>query len=402
MKKILKYFLLLILPALFTGVLFVSCDDEDDGGTPSIRYVRLTDPAKSDSLLDGAFMGNLIAIVGENLGGAREIWFNDQEALLTPTYVTENSILVNVPSTVPSELTNKIRIVFADGSELLYDFSVNIPAPVLNSIKCEYVPDGEVAILYGDYFFEPQVIFPGDITAVIDSFSKTKIKVIVPEGSTSGPLTVKTKFGKANSKFVFRDNTGLLLDFDNYSHETWTSPIALVSENPEPEPCSGNYTYFRHNEAAAWLWTNELTMQYWAERGRGNIPVAEGLINNLVFRFEANIPDEWDGIRMEIFFGRFEKGHDRDGDASHTTSIARWKPWTNGPFKTDGWITVSIPLSDFQYSTGDPDDGTFGSNPLEDSDLASLTNVTMMVFGPAEGTHPININIDNIRIVPNK
>ena len=62
--------------------------------------------------------------------------------------------------TVPEEVTNNIRLVFEDGSELLYDFSVNIPAPVISSVKCEYVPDGDTLVLYGDYFFNAAGIFP--------------------------------------------------------------------------------------------------------------------------------------------------------------------------------------------------------------------------------------------------
>ena len=46
-------------------------------------------------------MGSLVAIVGENLQNTRELWFNDQKANLSPTYITSKTILVNVPSTVP-------------------------------------------------------------------------------------------------------------------------------------------------------------------------------------------------------------------------------------------------------------------------------------------------------------
>ena len=391
MKSLLKITLLLVVASIVTGI--ISCKKEDDkpnGGKPVVYYIRSTDPAVSDSLLVGTFMGSLIAIVGDNLADTKEIWFNDQQATLNPAYITDKTILVSVPSTVPSTVTSKIRFVFSDGSELLQDFSINIPAPVITGIKSEYVPDGEVAILYGDFFFEPKVIFPDDKQGEIVSLTKTEIQVKVPAGATAGNIRVKTNFGTAKSAFLFRDNRNVLLDYDGRNHETWTAPIV---NSPLPS-CSGNYAFFKNNADGAWMWANELTMQYWAPRGRGNVPVATGNVTDLVLKFEANVPIEWKDVRMEIFFGPFAEDHGRDAPG---TVFARWKPWKNGPFKTDGWVTISIPLTEFKYSKDDADDNENGTTSI--SNLNSLTNITMMLFGPANGTNPVQIAVDNVRIV---
>lgn len=398
MKSFIKYIALLIIPAMLIGVFSCSKDDpQPNSGNPVVYYIRSTDPALSDSLLVGSFMGSLIAIVGDNLGGTKEMWFNDQKATLNPTYITNKTILVNVPSNVPTQVTDKIRFVFGDGSEMLYDFKVNVPAPVLSSIKCEYVPDGGTAVLHGDFFFEPiKVVFPGDLEAQVVSVEKTELQVIVPAGSGSGPISVQTNFGKVKSKFYFRDDRNVLLDYDTKLHETWTAPIAHPTDNPTPAPVSGGYAYFKSNADGAWLWANELTMQYWAPRGRGNVPVATGTVSDLVFKFECNVPQEWKDVRMEIFFGPYAEDHGRDVAG---TVFARWKPWKTGPFKTDGWTTVSIPLSEFKYGRDDPDDDEIGSRKIDN--LSSRTNLTMMLFGPASGTNPVYVCIDNPRIVPN-
>ncbi len=388
-----KYMALLIIPSVLIGVL--SCKKEEvsaNNGAPVVYYIRSTDPAKSDSLLVGSFMGSLIAIVGDNLGSTRELWFNDQKATLNPTYITDKTILVSVPSTVPTEVTNKMRFVFADGSELLYDFSVNVPAPVLDRIKCEYVPDGDIVELTGDFFFEPiKVVFPGDLQAEVVSLEKTTLQVRVPAGAGSGPMTVKTNFGTVKSKFYFRDNRNIILDYDGKNHESWTAPIG----SSDPAGCSGSYAYFKTASDGAWQWANELTMQYWAPRGRGNVPVATGSVNDLVFKFEVNVPEEWKDVRMEIFFGPYAEDHGRD---AASTAIARWKPWKNGPYKTDGWETISIPLTEFKYYKDDPDDSEVGTRSIDN--LSSLTNVVMMLFGPANGPNPVHICFDNVRIVP--
>ena len=399
MKNAIKNIPLLAILIAMAGMLVTSCEKEEtpeDSGNPVVYYVRTTDPGEADSLLVGAFMGSLIAIVGEDLYDTKELWFNDQKATLNPAYITDQTILVNVPSTVPTVVTDKMRFVFGDGQEILYDFKVNVPGPEIASIKCEYVPDGETVVLYGDFFFDPKVYFPGELEGEVVTFTKTQIDVAVPAGATPGQITVETLFGKAKSKFYFRDDRNVLLNYDDLMHETWTAPVNSTPGDPAPAPCSGNYAYFQHSAVNAWMWTNELTMQYWAPRGRGNIPVATGLVSELDFRFEVNVPIEWKEVRMEIFFGPYAEDHGRDVAG---TSFARWKPWKSGPFKTDGWQTVSIPLSEFKYGKDDADDDEFGTNPL--SDLSTRTNVVMMLFGPADqGGNPVYIAFDNVRIVP--
>ena len=91
MKYIYKPILLLTTIFAIIGI-FAACTKDNNGsGQPVIKYVRVTNPVSSDSLLVGAFQGNLIAIVGENLQNTVEIWFNDQKAVLTPTYITRRS-----------------------------------------------------------------------------------------------------------------------------------------------------------------------------------------------------------------------------------------------------------------------------------------------------------------------
>jgi hypothetical protein len=402
MKAFIKYMFLLIIPVSIIGMILISCEKKDDGGTPVIHYIRITDPEKADSLLTAAFMGDLIVIVGENLGGAREIWFNDQEAYLTPTYITDETILVTVPSNTPKVVTNKMKIIFADGYELLYDFTIDIPGPELYSIKCEYVPDRGIVELTGDYFYDPTtVIFPGNIEAEISTRTKTELEVIVPDGATTGKIKIKTTFGEVESDFLFRDNRNTILDFDTYLHETWTAPIVYADSAPDPAPCSGNYATIISDEVGSWDWENNLLMLYWPKNaGLEETPLATGLINDLVFRFEANVPIEWHGVRMEIYMSTYDNssGHGRDED-SPLPSHARWMPWKDGPYTTDGWITVSIPLSDFMFDKNDPEDNEQGSRPIPD--LSVLTNLTMMIFGPASSPfYPIKICIDNVRIVP--
>ena len=63
MKSINKILLVLFMAVGVAGI-FISCDkDNDDAGTPSVSYVRITRPQSSDSLLVRAGQGQLIAVI---------------------------------------------------------------------------------------------------------------------------------------------------------------------------------------------------------------------------------------------------------------------------------------------------------------------------------------------------
>jgi hypothetical protein len=138
MKNIKKIIPLLILVLAMAGA-FTSCkkDEQSNGGVPKIQYVRVTAPESSDSLLVSASQGSLVAIMGENLQNTVEVWFNDQKASLTSTYITSSSILVSVPNPIPTVITNKLKLVFSNKDSLLYDFKVDISEPVLTGMENE-------------------------------------------------------------------------------------------------------------------------------------------------------------------------------------------------------------------------------------------------------------------------
>ena len=71
----------LLLLMAFSFV-FTSCSDDDSaGGQPTITGVRVPDPAKADSLFTKSGAGQLIAIIGTNLGHAQKgcIFQSDHE-----------------------------------------------------------------------------------------------------------------------------------------------------------------------------------------------------------------------------------------------------------------------------------------------------------------------------------
>jgi hypothetical protein len=238
---------------------FTSCkkDNAASDGDPIINYVRVTNPTSSDSLLVGAAQGKLIAIMGLNLGGAVEIWFNDQQASLNPTYITNTTILVNVPSQIPLSINNTIKIVFKDGKTLSYNFVVQISKPTVSSMVSEHVNTGELATIRGDFFYAPlTVTFAGGVTGVLESIKDKEIQVRVPAGAQPGQIIVKTNFGETKSNFWFRDNRNMFIDSDPYEG-WWNSSYVVTNPGPsDPPKINGNYLRYK-KITGAWSW-NEL------------------------------------------------------------------------------------------------------------------------------------------------
>ena len=166
-----------------------ACNKEDDGvnsdATPVIRYVRPTAAEAADSLLTKGFMGNTVAIIGDNLAGVCEVWFNDRRATtLNPNMVTDHAVIVTIPTEMFEEQTDLIRVITRKGKESTHPFVTMPPAPAPRSLSPEYAMPGTRIMISGAYFYgtagELKVYFPGNIEAVVESFTTTQITVTVP------------------------------------------------------------------------------------------------------------------------------------------------------------------------------------------------------------------------------
>ncbi|MEO6917391.1 MAG: glycan-binding surface protein, partial [Chitinophagaceae bacterium] len=344
MKKINKLLLLFAL-VFATQSIFVSCSKNNaaDHGVRRINYVRVTDPVSSDSLLTGAKQGTLIAIIGENLDGAQQLWFNDQRASLTPAYMTGTSILVRTPVPIPRVITNKIKILFSGGDSLLYDFQVQISKPSINSMDCEFVNAGDVATIRGDFFYEPlTVAFEGGVNGEIVSVTDKILQFRVPEGAQPGQVTIKTNFGTSKSNFWFRDNRNVFISSDPF---TGWSGASFVVSNPgpgDPVKISGNYIRVKQS-IGGWQWTSVEEGPPDAVPASKNIPdeaILKPADYNLKFELNTMKPFNANIIKFNI---GLSNGFDNNN--------YQWKP----PFDTKGkWQTVIIPYEEITKSYGAP------------------------------------------------
>jgi hypothetical protein len=396
--KAVKYILFIVIIIIAVVFLSVSCKKEDTKGTPVIDYIRVTNPDQADSLLVQASMGSLVVIIGENLGDVIEVWFNDLQADITPPYITDNSILVNVPSVPPGEINNRITLVTNNGTTYQYDFRVVIPPPVITSAVCEYVPDGGTFILNGNFLFDPHVIFPGGLEGEVISSTQTQVQVKVPAGATSGPVIVNTLFGTATSRFHFRDQRGLFWDFDTRLGGGWR-PGRTRSTNPAG--VSGNYVYLtgRLADYAAnnWAYVDDfLEIDLWGQSGgRPNAPLWDGGIAGKTLKFEAYTVNPWSAGWMQLIFSPWNNANN-NVTLDNTVARGFWRPWVDADgstYNSNGWVTVSVPLSTFIYNRN----ATINNLSLIYPD--NCGSLSVFVYGPVGVNCDVNILLDNFRVV---
>lgn len=160
----------------FVCTLFVvACNSDDNDRTPIITGVRSVDAAKADSLFTDGERWQLIALVGKNLDGTKEIYINDQKISFNATYVTSTHIILVIPEKLVlvgenPELPAEIRLVTNHGVAT-FAFHVNSPAPYAISYTAEW--DGENPILpgqkitiKGENFYEIQSIALSNVNPI--------------------------------------------------------------------------------------------------------------------------------------------------------------------------------------------------------------------------------------------
>ncbi|MDP2335066.1 MAG: glycan-binding surface protein [Bacteroidota bacterium] len=402
--------LFLLLLFIVSGAIFQACtkDTVVGGGTPTVIYIRITDPLKSDSLITHAFMGKNVAIMGENLQNVTEVWFNDQSAKLNTSFITSTNIIVTIPNVIPETVTNEIKLVMRDKTEFTYPFGVDVPAPLISSMLCEYVKEGETAVLQGNFFINDpsaplKVFFPGNIEGVVLSVSLNEVKVKVPAGVGSGPMVVKSIYGSSRSTFYFRDDRNIFLNFDELtSSGSWRSGTT----RKDASSLDRNYVMLKgelgDNAGAEDYSGGGFVCELWSDaNGRPEKNFFTGSPADYLLKFEANVK-AWSGAYLNICWGPWKSSvgpYQNQLYWSDMNARGLWRPWegtSTGSFKTDGWITVTIPMADMKYNK------SFGSMTFDASKAGSMT---LWMKGPAAtkgGTCKMEVYFDNFRIVPKK
>lgn len=427
----------------------VSCEKTDypdryrpTDGVPTVHSIRY---ANADTYIEQAFMEEVICILGENLRSIHDIWFNDQQAILNTSYITDNTLLVQVPKTMPVVETDKIYLITARKDTVEHAFRVLPPAPRVQRMSFEYAADGDIVTLYGNYFYQKpdsplKIEFPNaDAGAIADAdITLTSVKVKVPEGAQTGKIKVTTASGTGASEFIFRDSRGLLFDFDGTNglytnNKGWHAVPVVENEGVGGSSClmmdaSGEsftadgadwHDGTCHFEYWAGNWQDPETYGEWDGRRLNDI-VDFTNFSSMALKFEVKIPADhpWTGCPMQILFsdvtlvsngnagvkdiyGNTLGGCNNEYFQKADISLPRylWRPWADGITHTNGeWMTVTVPISDFtSFWNGGSATGKLTKESFANLELFFAAGTS----SEGEPCSPI-VYVDNIRAVPAK
>ena len=405
MKNILnkRISFLLVFSMTLIITMFVSCNNDDDitkANAPVITEIRNYAASPNDTIVDKIVPGQWIVITGKNLENGTEILIDGVPVEFNPGLFTDTHAVIQVPSaipfpSVPESQFNTITYVTKEGS-VVFPFSVVAGPPSITSISNENAIEGDEVTIFGtNLFLVSELVFGGtEITDFTEVDDGTSISFVMPNITTSGPLSITTQSGSISTVFNVKDlTTGIISKVDDFGRYEWWGGAELASGDPNSGWPSynpdfpGNPTiYFTFNysdippgQGANWTHAIRLSDGPWVPVENLSDP-----IGNWAVKFEMNIPNDWTGGSICIY-------------SSNTDYLARYEPWLKtGKFKTTGWQTVTIPLNTFSKSEGKGD----AAQAITDL-IDSNGNSAMQIFLHNYETSGIGFYgaFDNIRVV---
>ncbi|MFM9949719.1 MAG: glycan-binding surface protein [Saprospiraceae bacterium] len=318
---------------------------------------------------------NELTITGNHLDLIATVKFSGgTEVAVSNATLTE--IKVNVPVGTAS---GPITVVARNGETVTSSQSLTILASTsatITSMPSMAKPGDMISIVGVNLDEITEVIFPGNVPATMfGQKTATLIEVFIPlnvargvgvitlitingEMILSPPINIQGVDPVADLGLVFFNFDGL---------NAWWGDAGVI-EN-DPDLTLDGSSYFRVNQGC-----NGWTGFFW-RNGQNNFPgnTIGANVANYVLKFDVN-------VIAPITGGEFAwrlKG--TAGDFWYY-----WKPWaTEGPYQTNGWITITIPLTEF-YAGG-----------VQLSDLSTITEDFGVAFN--NGSSTVNACIDNVR-----
>lgn len=234
------------------------------------------------------------------------------------------------------------------------------------------------------------------------------VKFVAPDkwSYTNGPVTIVNSYGTVSTPYDINTQNnkwlGLLANFEwgDYFGYAWWGDIKLASNMADFNGLMGKndsqYVYF--NTPVLDGGASKYAPLGNSNTGNKWIPVANmsDPVENWGLQFEISVAKPWDGgtlyIRTEFAGDNF---------------VARYEPWKipasnkTLAYETDGWQTVTIPLSEFRTKDVELGDGISPTrlNQILGSSGASSYNMTIKNFASFKTTTGFYAAIDNIRVV---
>ncbi len=404
MKKI-----IVLLAAAFAAMsTFTSCDDVTDCGCecsqPVVSKVELLDSAGVDYSNKSIPAGSAIVVMGENLGDVVAVKFGNKTADLKPAYRTENTLVFVVP-TVTKSCQGMLVTSSCPNGYVQSKLSIVVGAPTAYMFYNEFVASGDYLKVKGSSFvgdsLEVDFVGTDGKTKAVsgsDLIKKdedgTELWVKVPaDVAESHPVTFVNKAeGKSSvSKIYFRDTRNMLVDFDKNIKYTYSiGDSSAAGENYSVADytyngqkltslISNNYSTSAVNNYAIFGKTDDWKAIIYAPNSgeedllpNSNVFgtfLTDGVTRraeDYVLKFEVYVPSAYplQGVTLTIGFTRADESTMNNFRKYcaivNFSKVLSWgkntTPWsvaTVENMSTDGWMTVTVPMSEFKWNLKD-------------------------------------------------
>jgi len=320
--------------------------------------------------------GDNVTIVGTDLDLVRIVKFTGGSVNVTPTAGT-TSIVVGVPTSCAG--TGSVTFETVNGTQVKSSDQLVIIAattPAISTITAHVAPGGLMTITGKNLNNVESIYFPNNVKAVLYGVrSENSLEVYVPVTATHGitTFTLNSFDGKqvVSPTFIYgtepvQDPNYILYDFDNWGIG-WNSYGTAVTGSLA---ISNKYYYV--DEAAlpnAWY---TLFSTNWGQYNVAGITKSNGVV-----KMDINILDVDPTLHLKF---RIDNG---------------WYTWNIGtdyPSRTsNGWVTVTFPLSGFDSGLTDADFATSVANGAHvETDLTAG-------WIDGGGTAKLKMAVDNVR-----
>ena len=387
MKNI-RYIGMLCIALITAG--FTSCSDDDGDAYPggngpvtvSKIYLEDAESTVPDREVTFARLGQTLRIAGSGFGGTKKILVNGYETYFNTALATNSSMILQLQgktpvSSAPDSVRNKIQFI-KDSGTYSYDFTIRAASPQITSISNTLPQPGETVTVYGANLQETsKVTLPGgstvtNITNATGDDEGKWFSFVMPDGvGTGGSITTEGANGTAISAEYFNNKNCMILDFDGTGTQgywSWSKTGSMINKDSDlvADPLASGrgmvcpmvparmladgVAASKNRASEVWTAGNGNDMDDWS-RMYTYIPTTTPL-TDVAFQFDIYVPDEWANtgyIQVNLANNSSFTGY----GSSESTSIgvAYYIPWIQNDavvaFKTSGWQTVTIPLSQF-------------------------------------------------------
>ncbi|MDR7210711.1 glycan-binding surface protein [Flavobacterium piscis] len=388
-------------PALLNTISYTTTS-----GTTSFEFDVIPPPATitGNSMTAATMVGDSIYIYGTNLYLVEKLTIAGVEISSLATADNGSSIgfvrpEINAPMPWAGEL------VLASG---IYEFDIEI-VPEIFAVSNANPSQGDLVRVYGKNLSGVSSFSFG--SKVITDFT------VEPEGSyveflapdmnfASGPVTIVNSYGTVSTPYAVNTQKelwlGLLANFEwgGYFGFAWWGDISLNSNMADFNGSMGTNTsqYVFFNTPILAAGESKYAPLGNSDTGNKWMPV-ENLsdpVENWGLQFEISVAQPWNGGTLYI-----------KTEFADETFVARYEPWKipgsnkTLAYKTDGWQTVTIPLSQFKSKVDELGDGIAATslNKLLGATGATSYNMTLKNFASSKTATGFYAAIDNIRVV---